>query len=224
MNEADTRAEFIDKQLEAAGWTTSADTGVRVRREYYINDGEIRAGGIRTKRLKADYVLEYKNIKLAVVEAKSNELDVSEGVAQAKLYAQKLRLHSSYAANGKEIYEINHKAGAECKVGKFPTPQQLFERAYGEANEWLERLNAVPFENVSGMKQARYYQELAVNRAVEAIANDKKRVLLTLATGTGKTFIAFQVAWKLFRCRWTQQRDCKRQPRILFLADRKNSS
>jgi len=220
MNEADTRAELIDKQLEASGWITSLETGVRVRREYNINAGEIRASGMRTGQLKADYVLEYKNIKLAVVEAKSNELDVSEGVAQAKLYAQKLRLQTGFAANGKEIYEINHKDNTEGKVTQFPTPQQLWERTFGEANEWLERFNAVPFEDMNGMKQARYYQELAVNRAVEAIAKDKQRVLLTLATGTGKTFIAFQIAWKLFKSRWTQQKDAKRQPRILFLADR----
>ena len=103
MNEADTRAELIDKQLQAAGWVTSAETGVRVRREYYINAGEIRAGGVRTGQLKADYVLEYQNIKLAVVEAKSDELEVTEGVAQAKLHAQKLRLQASFAANGREI-------------------------------------------------------------------------------------------------------------------------
>ena len=220
MNEADTRAELIDKQLEACGWVTSAETGVRVRREFNINDGEIRASGIRTGRLIADYVLEYNNIKLAVVEAKSNELDVSEGVMQAKLYAQKLRLHSSYAANGKEIYEIDFKGNSEGKVTSFPSPQELWERIHGEPNEWQQRFNAVPFEDNNGTKQPRYYQELAVNRAVEAIANDKNRVLLTLATGTGKTFISFQIAWKLFKSRWTKQKDGKRQPRILFLADR----
>lgn len=220
MNEADTRAELIDKQLESAGWITSAETGVRVRREYHITAGEIRASGIRTGQLKADYVLEYKNIKLAVIEAKSNEVNVSEGVAQAKLYAQKLRLPTSYAANGKEIYEINHKASTEGKVLQFPTPQQLWEGTFGERNDWLERFNSVPFEDMNGTKQARYYQELAVNRAVEAISKSQQRVLLTLATGTGKTFIAFQIAWKLFKSRWTLQRDGKRQPRILFLADR----
>lgn len=220
MNEADTRAELIDKQLEASGWVTSLETSVRVRREYNINAGEIRASGMRTGQLKADYVLEYKNIKLAVVEAKSNELDVSEGVAQAKLYAQKLRLQTGFAANGKAIYEINHKDGTEGKVTQFPTPQQLWERTFGEANEWLERFNAVPFEDLNRTKQARYYQELAVNNVMAAIANDEKRALLTLATGTGKTFIAFQIAWKLFKSRWTQQKDAKRQPRILFLADR----
>jgi type I restriction enzyme R subunit len=220
MNEADTRAELIDKQLEAAGWITSAETGVRVRREFNINDGEIRASGIRTGRLIADYILEYNNIKLAVVEAKSNELDVSEGVAQAKLYAQKLRLHASYAANGKEIYEIDFKGNSEGKVAAFPSPQELWERIHGKPNEWQQFFNAVPFEDNNGTKQPRYYQELAVNRAVEAIANDKDRVLLTLATGTGKTFISFQIAWKLFKSRWTKQKDGKRQPRILFLADR----
>ena len=220
MNEADTRAEFIDKQLESAGWKTDPSTQVRVFREYHINAGEIRSSGIRTGQLKADYVLSYKNIKLAVVEAKSDELDVSEGVAQAKLYAEKLRIKTSFAANGKAIYHINHTDGTEGAVPSFPSPQDLWDRTFGEANQWLEKFNAVPFEDMNGMKQARYYQELAVNRAVGAIASNEQRVLLTLATGTGKTFIAFQIAWKLFKARWTQQKDVKRQPRILFLADR----
>lgn len=220
MNEADTRAELIDKQLEASGWTTNAATSVRVRREYSITDGEIRSSGIRTGKLKADYVLEYKSIPLAVVEAKSNEIDVAEGVAQAKLYAEKLRLQTSFAANGTHIYEINHAAQTEGVVSTFPSPDELWQRVYGGANEWLERFSAVPFEDLNGTRQARYYQQLAVTRAVEAVANGEQRVLLTLATGTGKTFIAFQIAWKLFKARWTKQKDGKRQPRILFLADR----
>lgn len=220
MNEADTRAEYIDKQLEAAGWITSAATDVRVRREYNINAGEIRSSGIRTGQLKADYILEYKNTKLAVVEAKSNELDVSEGVAQAKLYAEKLRLQTSFAANGKAIYEINHANGTEGEVDAFPSPEELWQRVYGSGNEWLDKFSNVPFEDFNGTRQPRYYQQLAVSNAVQAIAEEKQRVLLTLATGTGKTFIAFQIAWKLFKSRWTLQRDGKRQPRILFLADR----
>jgi type I restriction enzyme R subunit len=220
MNEADTRAELIDKQLEASGWIASAETGVRVRREFNINDGEIKASGIRTKRLIADYILEYRNRKLAVIEAKSNELDVSEGVAQAKLYAQKLQLGMSYAANGKEIYEINHVKGSEGKVPQFPSPQELWDRTFSVKNEWLNKFNDVPFEDWNGTMPPRYYQEVAVNRAMEAIANDKKRVLLTLATGTGKTRISLQIARKLFKSRWTLQGDGKRQPRILFLADR----
>lgn len=218
MNEADTRAEYIDKQLAAAGWSTGGD--VRVQREYNINAGEIKAGGIRTGKLIADYVLSYKNRKLAVVEAKSNELEVGEGVAQTKLYAQKLHLETSYAANGNEIYQICHKTGAEGLVTEFPTPEELWNKTFAEPNEWLEKFNAVPFEDLNGTKQARYYQELAVNNVMAAIANDEKRALLTLATGTGKTFIAFQIAWKLFKSRWNKQRDGKRTPRILFLADR----
>jgi len=220
MNEADTRAEYIDRQLEKAGWITSAETGVRVRREYNINAGEIRSSGIRTGQLKADYILEYKNTKLAVVEAKSNELDVSEGVAQAKLYAEKLRLQTSFAANGKAIYEINHASGTEGEVNAFPSPEELWQRVYGSGNEWLDKFSNVPFEDFNGTRQPRYYQQLAVSNAVQGIAEEKQRVLLTLATGTGKTFIAFQIAWKLFKSRWTIQRDGKRQPRILFLADR----
>ena len=218
MNEADTRAEYIDKQLQAAGWSTGGD--VRVQREYNINAGEIRAGGVRTGKLIADYVLSYKNRKLAVIEAKSNELEVGEGVAQAKLYAQKLCLETSFAANGKEIYQICLETGEEGVVTSFPTPEELWRKTFAEPNEWLEKFNAVPFEDINGTKQARYYQELAVNSVMKAIAEDKKRALLTLATGTGKTFIAFQIAWKLFKSRWNKQRDGKRTPRILVLADR----
>lgn len=218
MNEADTRAELIDPQLASSGWVTGGD--VRVQREFNINDGEIRAGGMRTGQLKADYVLSYKNRKLAVVEAKRDEEEVGEGVAQAKLYAQKLRLAHTFAANGKEIYQIDLNKGTEGLTDRFPTPDELWQKTFEEPNEWLERFNAVPFEDVNGTKQPRYYQELAVNKAVEAIANDAQRVLLTLATGTGKTFIAFQIAWKLFQSRWNLQRDAKRSPRILFLADR----
>jgi len=219
MNEADTREELIFPQLKASGWGIGE---ARILREYYINAGEIKAGGIRDKQLKADYVLVYKNRKLAVIEAKNNELEVSEGVAQAKSYATKLKLDYTYAANGREIYEIVLKAGFENEdlVSRFPTPDELWERTFGEVNEWQARFNAVPFENVYADSQQRYYQEIAVNRVMEAIAGNKDRVLLTLATGTGKTFIACQIAWKLFKSKWTLQKDAKRTPRILFLADR----
>ena len=220
MNEANTRAELIDPQLEASGWRTGGD--VRVYREYPITQGEIRAGGIRRGALVADYVLIYKNQKLAVVEAKSDEEEVGEGVAQAKIYAKKLGLETSFAANGKDIYQMSLKAKDEGFVKKFPTPDELWEKTFGESNEWLEKFNSVPFEDLNGTKQARYYQELAINNVMKAIANKKKRVLLTLATGTGKTFIAFQIAWKLFKTRWNKQLDGKRQPRILFITDRNN--
>ena len=218
MNEADTRAELIDPQLKNAGWITDVD--VRVQREHNINAGEIKAGGIRVGQLKADYVLSYKNRKLAVVEAKADDVNVAEGVAQAKLYAQKLGLDTTFAANGKEIYQICLKTGKEGPVDRFPTPAELWEKSCGHQNEWLNKFDEVPFEDINRTKEARYYQELAVNSAMEAIAADKQRVLLTLATGTGKTFIAFQIAWKLFKARWNLQKDGRRTPRILFLADR----
>ena len=218
MNEADTRAELIDPHLKLAGWGDIAES--RVQREYNINAGEIRAGGIRSSQMKADYVLVYKNRKLAVIEAKSNEQEVGEGVAQAKQYATKLELDYTYAANGKEIYEICLATGTEGLVSGFPTPDELWNKVFGDSNEWQAKFNAVPFEDVNGTKQARYYQEIAVNRVMEAVANNKQRILLTLATGTGKTFVAFQVAWKLFQSRWNLRKDGKRTPRILFLADR----
>ena len=217
MNEADTRAELIDPQLKAAGWTSGGD--VLIEREYNINAGEIKAGGIRAGQLKADYVLSYKNRKIAVVEAKSNELEVGEGVAQAKIYAQKLNLRFTYAANGNEIYQIDME-GSEGDVQSFPSPEELWKKTFGVSNEWQDNFDAVPFEDQNGAKQPRYYQELAVNKAMEAIAGEEDRILLNLATGTGKTFISFQIAWKLFKSRWNMQKDGKRQPRILFLADR----
>lgn len=217
MNEADTRAELIDPQLKAAGWISGGD--VLVQREYNINAGEIKAGGIRAGQLKADYVLSYKNRKLAIVEAKSDELEVGEGVAQAKIYAQKLNLRFTYAANGNEIYQIDMK-GSEGDVQSFPSPEELWKKTFGVSNEWQDNFDAVPFEDQNGAKQPRYYQELAVNKAMEAIAGGENRILLNLATGTGKTFISFQIAWKLFKSRWNMQKDGKRQPRILFLADR----
>lgn len=217
MNEADTRAELIDPQLRAAGWVTGGD--VLVQREYNINAGEIKVGGIRAGQLKADYVLSYKNRKLAIVEAKSDELEVGEGVAQAKIYAQKLNLRFTFAANGNEIYQIDME-GSEGDVQSFPSPEELWKKTFGVSNEWQDNFDAVAFEDQNGAKQPRYYQELAVNKAMEAIAAGKDRILLNLATGTGKTFISFQIAWKLFKSRWNMQKDGKRQPRILFLADR----
>ena len=223
MNEANTRAHKITPQLEAAGWVHGAeDNQVLVHHEYPIKNDAIKAHIPRVGTLKADYILEYRGVKLAAVEAKSDELNVSEGVAQAKLYAQKLDLKTSFATNGKEIYEINHLAGTEGKIEKFPSPEELWERTFAEANEWMKRFAEVPFEKIGDTKKAHYYQEVAVNRVMKAIADDKKRILLTLATGTGKTFIAFQVAWKIFQSGWTGKENIKRRPRILFLTDRNN--
>lgn len=218
MNEAETRAELIDPKLKACGW--GVVEGSKILREYHITAGKIQAGGGRAKKLTADYVLVYKGIKLAVIEAKSSDSVVGEGVAQAKLYAEKLKLGTTYATNGKEIYRICMKTGTEGLVADFFTPDELWNKTFTVQNEWRERFAAVPFEDKSGSWQLRYYQEIAVKNTLEAIANNRDRILLTLATGTGKTAIAFQIAWKLFQTRWNLQRDGKRRPRILFLADR----
>ncbi len=217
MNEAETRAEYIDPKLKAAGW--GEVDGSKVLREFRITEGKIQAGGLRVKPDIADYILVYNNQKLAVVEAKSDELGYSEGVGQAKAYAEKLQIDYTYATNGKEVYQISTKTGTEGLVEKFPTPDELWNLTFSEHNAWKEKFAAVPFEDMGGTKSARYYQELAVNRTLDAIAEEKQRILLTLATGTGKTFIAFQIAWKLFQARWNVQKN-GRQPRVLFLADR----
>lgn len=218
MNEAETRAELIDPQLKACGW--GIVEGSKILREYSITAGKIQTGGVRGKKLTADYVLVYKGVKLAVVEAKSDELGVGEGVAQAKQYAQKLELQTTYASNGKAIYSICMLTGAEGLVANYLSPDELWNKTFVAQNEWREKFSAIPFEDKGGTWQLRYYQEIAVKNTLEALANNKDRILLTLATGTGKTAIAFQIAWKLFQTRWNLKRDGGRRPRILFLADR----
>ncbi|MFA5736897.1 MAG: DEAD/DEAH box helicase family protein [Candidatus Paceibacterota bacterium] len=218
MNEAETRAEYIDPKLKESGW--GVIEGSKVLREFRISPGKIQIGGALQKPEIADYVLVYKNRKLAIVEAKKESLEYTEGVAQAKTYAGKLQIAYTYSTNGHDIYEIGMQTGLEGPVNKFPTPDELWDKTYSDQNAWKEKFTNVPFEDVNGSKNARYYQEIAVNRVMDAVAEDKKRVLLTLATGTGKTFIAFQIAWKLFQSRWNLSKDGERRPRILFLADR----
>lgn len=218
MNEAETRAELIDPKLKACGWGVIEDS--KILREYHITAGKIQTGGVRAKKLTADYVLVFKGIKLAVVEAKSDEQEVGEGVAQAKQYAGKLNLDTTYSTNGREIYSICMKTGAEGFVADYLSPDELWNKTFAEQNEWRDKFAAIPFEDKSGTWQLRYYQEIAIKNALEALANGQERILLTLATGTGKTAIAFQIAWKLFQTRWNLRRDGSRRPRILFLADR----
>lgn len=218
MTEEDTRAKYIDPKLKESGW--GEIEGSKILREHYFTEGRILVGGTRTKAEKADYILVYKNQKIAVIEAKKEDLSPTEGVAQAKEYAKKLQIEYTYSTNGKEIYEISMTSGQEKFVDKFPTPDELWNRINAKSNEWKEKFYSVPFENMGGSKTARYYQEIAINNTLDAIVDGKQRVLLTLATGTGKTFIAFQIAWKLFQARWNLKRDGSRRPRILFLADR----
>src|SRR6202011_4916320 len=218
MNEAETRAEHIDPALAAAGW--GVVEGSRIRREYPITLGRIEGQGRRGKPLTADYVLIYRNTKLAVVEAKAWDEALTEGVAQAKNYAGKLAIRFTYATNGQGIYGIDMKEGSEGEATRYPTPDELWNLTFAEQNVWRDRFAVVPFEDKGGYFQGRYYQDIAIERVLEAIAAEKQRILLTLATGTGKTFIAFQIAWKLFHSRWNLSREPSRRPRILFLADR----
>jgi type I restriction enzyme R subunit len=218
MNEAETRAELIDPQLRQSGW--GVVEGSRIMREYHITVGKIQTGGGRGKPLIADYVLVYHGRKLAAIEAKSNELGVGEGVAQAKNYALKMHLETTFAANGREIYQICMNTGREGLISSFPTPDELWNKTFETQNLWRDKFSQIPFEDIGGTKDVRFYQEIAVNNVMAAIAQEKPRLLLTLATGTGKTFIAFQIAWKLFHSRWNLRRDGSRRPQILFLADR----
>ena len=219
MNEAETRAEYIDPALKAAGW--GVVEGSRIRREYSIAPGRIESHGRATEnRSLPTMYLEYHNKKLAVVEAKPWDDEVSEGVAQAKNYAGKLAVRFTYSSNGRGIYGIDMETGKEGDVSTFPTPDELWSRTFAKKNEWRDRFAGVPFEDKGGSHPSRYYQDIAIERVMEAIAENKQRILLTLATGTGKTFIAFQIAWKLFHSRWNLSREPSRRPRILFLADR----
>ena len=218
MNEAETRAEHIDPALAAAGWGVVERS--RILREYQITPGRIEGHGKRGNPLAADYVLVYRNHKLAVIEAKAWDKPLTEGVGQAKDYARKMAVRYAYATNGKGVYGIDMQTGKEGELPGYPTPDELWGMTFAEENAWRYRFAAVPFEDKGGSHSSRYYQDIAVERVMEAIAENRQRILLTLATGTGKTFIAFQVAWKLFYSRWNLSRAPSRRPRILFLADR----
>lgn len=227
MNEADTRAEHIDPALKAAGW--GVVDGSRILREHGITPGRLQPGGQRTRAEIADYVLVWRNTKLAVVEAKAWDKPHTEGLAQAKSYAAKLAVRFAYATNGQAIYGVDMAEGTEGDVPAFPSPQELWAHTHAGAPDraatWQERFAAVPFEDHGGSWQGRYYQDIAIARVLEAIAEGRDRILLTLATGTGKTFIAFQLAWKLYQSRWNLKDwhgagEPARRPRILFLADR----
>ncbi|MFM1799497.1 MAG: hypothetical protein RLZZ117_1775 [Cyanobacteriota bacterium] len=220
MNEAETRAELIDPLLVAAGW--GVVEGSRIRREFPIAPGRLEGGGKRGKALSADYVLSYRNTALAVVEAKADGLPLTEGVGQAKEYAAKLQLRFTYATNGRGIYAIDMESGEEGEAEAFPTPQDLWRRTFAKENAWRDRFAAIPYPDKGGSWQIRFYQDIAVKRVLEAIASGRNRILLTLATGTGKTSIAFLIIWMLFQARWNLSGQPSRRPRILFLADRNN--
>lgn len=216
-SEADTRARRIDPALRDAGWDVIP--GSMTSREY-IAHGRITVGGKRENPMSCDYVLTYHDQKLATVEAKRAGLPAAEGVMQAKEYAKRLRARFSYATNGLTWYEIDTATGIERDVAGPPAPDDLWARVFATENTWRNRFGAVPFETGGGKWHPRYYQHNAITAALEAIAQGEQRILLTLATGTGKTGIAFQLCWKLFHAKWNLSGEPTRRPRILFLADR----
>jgi type I restriction enzyme, R subunit len=215
VNEAETRAELIDPALKAAGW--GVVEGSRARLEM-ICLGRVGSGGGKSKT--ADYVLTYRGHRLAVIEAKAVTKGPTDGLGQAKDYAVLLQARLAFSTNGKRIYRVDMATGKEGYVDSYPSPQELWDWTFTEANEWRDRFADVPFEEKGGSWIVRYYQHNAIDAVLEAIAKGRHRILLTLATGTGKTAIAFQIAWKLFHARWNISGEPIRRPRILFLADR----
>lgn len=215
IKESQTRKDLIDPKLDASGWVKRDN--IKVHCEYPVAPGKIEGKGRKRNPLFADYILEYQGRKLAVIEAKSADLEISEGVMQAKEYALKLNLDTAFSTNGKEIYQICMKTGKEGLIDSFPSPEELWVKAFSKHDEWKDKFNSVVR---GGRFEHRFYQEIAINKTLDGIAENKKRLLLTLATGTGKTVIAFEIAWKLFQSRWNLKKDGKRRPRILFLTDR----
>ena len=222
MNESDTRLKKIDPALKAAGWGVVEGSDIFTeQRAYIVSPGRIVTKAKRNPD-KIDYLLTYKGVKIGIVEAKKDELDVSAGVEQAKKYAKAMNIRWTYSTNGDKIWAIDMDAKpgdfTEGFVDKFPTPQELWAMTFPEKNDWRDKFNLEPF-NRDGGKQPRYYQENAVTAVLDAISRKVDRILLTLATGTGKTYIAFQICWKLMQTHWNIAEN-GRLPKILFLADR----
>lgn len=221
MTEADTCRELVTPRLVESGW--SASPYAIGEQRTFTNGRIIVAGGKvrRGKQRRADYLLYYRrDFPLAVVEAKELGLPAESGVQQAREYAEMLGLKFAYATNGSRIIEIDYLTGTERPVERYATPAELWQRLNAGAAipEKVTPHLLEPFNLVSG-KIPRYYQQIAINRVIEAILLGQKRILATLATGTGKTCVAFQICWKLWNSRWNRTGE-HRRPKILFLADR----
>ena len=221
LNEADTCRRYIVPKLQAVGWD---DEPHRINEQVTFTDGRIIVSGRQGRRRpgkRADYILRYRpDMPMAVVEAKPSYATPGQGLQQAKEYAEILGLKFAYATNGQGIVEFDYITGLEREIADFPTPGELWARLVNSERlspESAERLLA-PAYHLSG-KSPRYYQEIAINRTVQAVLQGRRRILLTMATGTGKTVVAFQICWKLWSSRWNRTGEYRR-PRILYLADR----
>src|SRR5437773_9274618 len=220
--EADTCRRFVVPRLQAAGWDNEPYS---IAEQRTITDGRIvpvGKGFIRRAPKRVDYLLRYRrDFPLAVVEAKPEYKTAADGLQQAKQYAEMLGLKFAYASNGPEILEFDYFTGKETKIESYPGPEELWQRfrkgeSLTDETQVEQLLTPINFTLKQG---ERYYQEIAINRAVEAIVTGKRRILLTMATGTGKTPVAFQICWKLWNARWNKTGE-HRRPKILYLSDR----
>lgn len=221
LTEADTCRKFVVPKLLASGWDSEPHSFTEQRT---FTDGRIIVAGGKIRRgrqKRADYLLRYtRDFLIAVVEAKASHKTAGEGLQQAKEYAEILGLKFAYSTNGTEIIEFDFITGKEEKQKTFPSPDDLWRRLCRHqklTDNQAERL-LVPYYIDAG-RRPRYYQEIAINRAVQQILQGQKRILITMATGTGKTLVAFQICWKLWSSRWNAS-NAYRRPKILYLADR----
>jgi type I restriction enzyme R subunit len=222
LSEADTCRKFVIPKLQAAGWDNDPHS---IAEQRSITDGRIIPAGkgfVRKPPRRVDYLLRYeRNFPLAVIEAKAAWKNAGEGLQQAKEYAEMLGLKFAYATNGHEILEFDYFTGKESLIHTYPTPAGLWGRyraGNGIADDIIATRLLTPMNHIVA-KGERYYQEIAINRAVEGILTGHRRQLLTMATGTGKTAVAFQICWKLWNARWNRTGEYRR-PKILYLADR----
>ncbi|MCR6585916.1 EcoAI/FtnUII family type I restriction enzme subunit R [Campylobacter insulaenigrae] len=213
FSEDDTRVKLIDVKLHASSWSEE-----NIIRNYYFTDGRKLIGNKRGERKFADYLLKFQNNNLAIIEAKKQSKDPLDGLSQGIEYAKILNVAFVYSTNGDKIYEYNLKISSGEYIEKFPTPNELFARIYGNLKEWQHKLLSQR-ELYIPQKGLRYYQKIAVDKVIEALINGKNRILLTLATGTGKTTIAFALCYRLLEARWNKTNQDKK-PKILFLCDR----
>lgn len=222
LSEADTCRKFVVPRLQALGWDNDPHS---IAEQRTITDGRIIPAGkgfVRKPPKRVDYLLRVtRDFPLAVIEAKSSFKSAADGLQQAKQYAEMLGLKFAYATNGHDIIEFDYFTGQERQLADYPAPAELWDRyrkgAGLQAQQASDQLLS-PFNHTVG-KGERYYQQIAINRTVEAVLKGQRRLLLTMATGTGKTAVAFQICWKLWESGWNRKGE-HRRPRILYLADR----